>query len=83
MVSDVQHAGRPSRAQVYDRVLVVGFMVAQLAAVALVAGDSATAWARGTVCGLLLPWLGFSWLIGFVIYFNHIHPDSPWFDDEP
>jgi omega-6 fatty acid desaturase (delta-12 desaturase) len=74
--------GRPRAAHVWDRVLVIAFMAAQLAAIALVAGDSPPMWALGLACGVLLPWLGFSWLIGFVIYFNHIHPDSPWFDDE-
>ena len=30
---------------------------------------------------LVLPLLGAHWLIGFVIYLNHTHPDIEWFDD--
>lgn len=70
---------RPRRSYLYDRVLVLSFMLAQLAVAALVS-PSPAAFALALACGVVLPWLVFCWLIGFVIYFNHTHPDVKWFD---
>lgn len=71
---------RPRRSYLYDRLLVSGFFVAQLAAIACVARTPSTI-ALALACGIVIPWLVFCWLIGFVIYFNHTHPDVPWFAD--
>lgn len=38
-------------------------------------------WLSVALFGLVLPLAIQHWLIGFVIYFNHTHPEIPWFDD--
>ena len=38
-------------------------------------------WVSATVLLVLLPVLGAHWLIGFVIYLNHTHPDIVWYQD--
>jgi len=61
-----------------DRLLVLAFFAVQLVAVA----RSSSCWPVATLFGLIVPWLVFDWLIGFVIYFSHTHPDVRWFGDE-
>lgn len=38
-------------------------------------------WASAVVLLLVVPLLGTQWLIGFVIYLNHTHPDVAWYED--
>jgi len=38
-------------------------------------------WISAAVFLFALPLIGTQWLIGFVIYLNHTHPDVRWFDD--
>jgi acyl-lipid omega-6 desaturase (Delta-12 desaturase) len=38
--------------------------------------------ALNLACGWLIPLLLVCWEIGFVVYFNHTHPDIRWFNDE-
>ncbi|MDH3678430.1 MAG: fatty acid desaturase [Acidimicrobiia bacterium] len=38
-------------------------------------------WASFVFVSLVVPLLGAQWLIGFVIYLNHTHPDIVWYDD--
>ncbi len=49
--------------------------------IALAGGGTARAWVLAFLFAVVVPWLVFSWLIGFVIYFNHTHPEVPWFRD--
>jgi omega-6 fatty acid desaturase (delta-12 desaturase) len=69
---------RPRRVYTLDSVLVLGFLAAQLAVIAA-ASDGWPARAVGVGFALVVPYLTFSWMIGFVIYFNHTHPEVPWF----
>lgn len=69
-----RHLDRPRRVYTLDRLLVGAFFALQIAVIVLVGGS-----VLGIVCALVLPWLVFNWMIGFVIYFNHTHPDVPWF----
>jgi len=65
-----------------DRLLVGAFFVLQIVVLILVGrslGYGVSDWIVGTLCALVLPWLVFDWMIGFVIYFNHTHPEVPWF----
>lgn len=66
---------RPQLRYLLDRLLVLAFFALQVAAIAIVGGRCAV------LLGLVVPWLVFGWLIGFVIYFNHTHPAVTWFDD--
>ncbi|HET7504367.1 MAG TPA: fatty acid desaturase, partial [Kofleriaceae bacterium] len=69
---------RPRRIYTLDSLLVLGFLAAQLAVIAA-ASAGWRAQILGVVFALAVPYLTFSWMIGFVIYFNHTHPDAPWF----
>jgi omega-6 fatty acid desaturase (delta-12 desaturase) len=61
---------------VTDRLLVV-LMATALAWAALAQGGGV--W--HVACVVALPFAVLTWTIGFVVYFNHTHPDVPWFDD--
>lgn len=71
---------RPRRGYTLDCLLVSAYMLAQVAIV-LVASARWTEVLAGLGFGILLPWLVFGWLIGFVVYFNHTHPEVVWYDD--
>ncbi len=71
---------RPRLRYTLDSCLVLAYLLFQLAAAALWHHEHALAWVPGALYGIFLPALVFSWLIGFVIYFNHTHPAAPWFD---
>lgn len=82
-----EYLDQPRRIYTLDRLLVLGFFVVQLLAIATVGGGARTqgwsqwgTWGQGALFSLLVPWLVFNWMIGFVIYFNHTHPTVPWFD---
>jgi len=77
------HLDRPRRIYALDRLLVLGFGAVQLLVIAAVGGGAPRGWApwlEDAAFALVVPWLVFSWMIGFVIYFNHTHPAVPWFD---
>ncbi len=71
---------RPRLAYTLDSLLVLGFILLQVAATIVVPHRGFGGWAASALYALLVPWLVFSWMIGFVIYFNHTHPRVPWFD---
>ena len=43
--------------------------------------DDAGSWVSAGLLLFVLPLLGTHWLIGFVIYLNHTHPEIVWYDD--
>jgi omega-6 fatty acid desaturase (delta-12 desaturase) len=69
----------------FDRGLVVGFAVLQATAVALLrihARDSAWSVVGAVLLVCVIPFLVFSWLIGFATFQHHTHPRILWYDDE-
>lgn len=64
--------------------LLIGLAVSAWAFVAFVdaerAGDFGF-WASASVLLVVFPLIGTQWLIGFVIFLNHTHPDIVWYDD--
>ena len=72
---------RPRVVYALDSLLVVAFFAAQLAVTLAASGGRWADWAATAFFAIGVPWAIFSWLIGFVIYFNHTHPDVPWFDE--
>jgi omega-6 fatty acid desaturase (delta-12 desaturase) len=78
-----KYLDRPRRIYTADRLLVLAFFIVQLLTIAAVGHGRSDGWsacARDMGFALVLPWLVFNWMIGFVIYFNHTHPAVPWFD---
>src|SRR5262249_50859587 len=70
---------RPRRAYTLDCLLVSAYMLAQGALVT--AGSAGPGEVLLAVAlGVILAWLVFGWLIGFVVYFNHTHPSLVWYD---
>jgi omega-6 fatty acid desaturase (delta-12 desaturase) len=64
---------------------VVGLATAARGLVAWVDPDrvgDAGFWLSAVLLLVVMPVLGTHWLIGFVIYLNHTHPDIVWYDDE-
>jgi omega-6 fatty acid desaturase (delta-12 desaturase) len=43
--------------------------------------DDIGSWISAVAFLFVLPMIGTQWLIGFVIYLNHTHPDVVWYDD--
>ena len=41
-----------------------------------------TGWTSAGVFGVRTPLLIFSWMFGFVTFFNHTHPKVTWFSNE-
>jgi omega-6 fatty acid desaturase (delta-12 desaturase) len=82
-----KHLDRPRRIYSADRLLVLAFLVVQLLVIVVLGGGRSHgwgawgAWGGDALVALVLPWIVFNWMIGFVIYFNHTHPAVPWFDD--
>jgi omega-6 fatty acid desaturase (delta-12 desaturase) len=82
-----EHIDRPRRTYVLDNLLVALFMLAQAAAILGLGGASAPGlppwggWLSAAFFGVVVPWLVFGWLIGFVVYFNHTHPAVVWYAD--
>ncbi len=77
---------RPRRVYTLDCLFVATFMVTQVIAVGMVAGAStpgspAWGWLSGVLFAIVVPWLTFGWLVGFVVYFNHTHPAVVWYAD--
>ncbi len=78
-----EHLDRPRAVYTFDSLLVLAFMIAQAALVTSAArGQGWLGLLAGAFYALVLPYVVFSWMIGFVIYFNHTHPDVPWFGDK-
>jgi len=79
-----EYLDQPRRIYTLDRLLVLSFFLVQLLAIVAAGGGARShawsQWGQGALFSLLLPWLMFNWMIGFVIYFNHTHPTVPWFD---
>jgi omega-6 fatty acid desaturase (delta-12 desaturase) len=78
-----RYLDRPRLIYSLDCLLVLAYMLLQLALFVLIGArlfHSAWDWAGGALFAFVLPSLTFSWMIGFVIYFNHTHPAAPWFD---
>jgi acyl-lipid omega-6 desaturase (Delta-12 desaturase) len=81
---DKEYVGAKRSAYTLDRCLVAAFLVLQLGIVAWIGlgtdgYGSVPEWIAALMFGLMLPWLGFSWLFGFVTFFNHTNPAVRWF----
>ena len=84
-----KHGLRLSGPVLFDSAVLLGALVGLAAAarwyVGLIdpdrVGDSGF-WLSSIMLLFVVPMLGTHWLIGFVIYLNHTHPDIVWYDDE-
>lgn len=70
----------------FDRAIVLAFPLLQVAvlSVASTIWHAATVKELAAVCGLglVVPFLAFSWLIGFATFQHHTHPRVLWYRDE-
>ena len=73
------------RGDIRDRLLVLAFLVVQLTAAYLLAGDAPVGgvprwlYAGGAV---LTAWTLWIWFMGFVSFLQHTHPSMAWYDNE-
>ena len=71
-----------SRAIEWDTVLVLGFAgiwIASVAALAAATGNNV--WIALTLA-IVLPFIGWNYLMGLVIYLHHTHPGVKWYQDQ-
>jgi omega-6 fatty acid desaturase (delta-12 desaturase) len=73
----------------WDRVSLVLFLIIEAAALLLFAKlirpelvSSTTHAAQLVACGIVLPYIVWSWLIGFITFQHHTNPRTTWFKDE-
>lgn len=78
--------GRPQvrrklgRAYWRDLAVVLGFFALQLGVLAA-DGPGAETFTLRVLLAIVLPFCVFNWMVGFVSFLNHTHPDVPWFQD--
>jgi len=71
-----------------DRLSVVAFAITQIVIVTLFtdrAGLSGGWWLvtiELVLAGVIVPFLLWNWLMGFVVFLHHTHPKVPWYGDE-
>lgn len=61
-----------------DRILVLLFFMGQLVVLAIGASNMRD-FILSFFLAIALPFMVFSWLVGFASFLNHTHPDVPWF----
>jgi omega-6 fatty acid desaturase (delta-12 desaturase) len=69
----------------FDRSLVLGYPIVQAAALLIasrVFGLSPAATVTTVLLGVIVPFLTFTWLIGFATFQHHTHPRVIWYDDD-
>ena len=63
---------------VFDSLAVLAFFALQLAVLAWAAADF-EAFLLSAMLAIVVPFLVFNWMVGFVSFLNHTHPEVPWF----
>ena len=66
----------------WDSTLVTAFALLWIAALVLLSTGTATAIATAVVLGFVVPFLAWTWIVGFVVYVHHTHPDVVWYADK-
>jgi omega-6 fatty acid desaturase (delta-12 desaturase) len=66
----------------WDSLSVSVFALGWIAALALGAPATAGGVALALVLGFLVPFLVWTWTVGFVVYLHHTHPDVVWYADK-
>jgi acyl-lipid omega-6 desaturase (Delta-12 desaturase) len=80
--------GRTNRLFWADRLSVVGFAIAQIAGVLALTdrtglGSNPLAVSLGLLAtGVIVPFILWNWLMGFVVFQHHTHPKVPWYGSE-
>jgi omega-6 fatty acid desaturase (delta-12 desaturase) len=67
----------------FDRALVFAFLLLQIVVLAAIAhtSDHQHKVVGVILCGVLIPFLTFNWLIGFATFQHHTHPRVVWYDN--
>jgi omega-6 fatty acid desaturase (delta-12 desaturase) len=66
----------------WDSTLVTVFAALWISALAWWCPHSTASIARAIGLGFVVPWLAWNWIVGFVIYVHHTHPDTVWYADK-
>ncbi len=66
----------------WDSVSVTVFALGWVAALALAAPATATTVALAIALGFVVPFVIWTWVVGFVVYLHHTHPDVVWYADK-
>jgi len=66
----------------WDSLSVTLFACGWIAALAVAAPAPPGAVARAVVLGFVAPFLVWTWIVGFVVYLHHTHPDVVWYADK-
>ena len=64
----------------WDSLAVTGFMFCWVSALA--AAAPASQGAVAVLLGFVVPFLVWTWVVGFVVYLHHTHPDTIWYADK-
>jgi omega-6 fatty acid desaturase (delta-12 desaturase) len=70
--------GKPRREYFADALIAVAFFLAQLVLLSVGAPGLAEFLLR-VFLAIVVPFVIFTWLVGFASYLNHTHPQVPWF----
>jgi omega-6 fatty acid desaturase (delta-12 desaturase) len=85
LVPRAEHCPPNRRAFALDRLLVLGFLVGQLAAAYALSGlVPPLILSRPVLTALVVfaPWLSWIWFMGFVSFLQHTHPRMAWYNRE-
>ena len=66
----------------WDSLSVTVFALGWVAALVLAASPTAGAVALAVALGFAVPFLVWTWVVGFVVYLHHTHPDVVWYADK-
>ncbi|HUO80198.1 MAG TPA: fatty acid desaturase [Steroidobacteraceae bacterium] len=66
----------------WDSVAVTAFATAWIGALVVAAPAARGAVALAILLGFLAPFLIWTWVVGFVVYLHHTHPDVVWYADK-
>jgi omega-6 fatty acid desaturase (delta-12 desaturase) len=72
------NAGRIKAIHVWDSLAVLAFFAGQITVLSIGAESIGAFTLRVLLC-IVVPFALFCWMVGFVSFLNHTHPDVPWF----
>jgi len=81
MFPKAEHAPKNPKAFQRDRLLVIAFAALWIGGLGWYGYESGDGALEMILVGFVLPQIAWNWLIGFVIFQQHTHPNIPWFSE--